>query len=305
MRVLITGVGGFAGYYVALRLAASGHDVTGLVRNPDQPRLDTLRTHEVKLAIGDVSKPDTYRELLEKSTVIIHTMLDKKQPKETDQPLFGAIAALPEQSGTRRRFIYTTGCSIFGKVGVPIMDETTEPHPAHALYFRRELEKEALETWRETFRVNLDGTMLCTKLALPHMRRQGGGAIVNMGSISGLVPYARGGAYAASKAAIATLTKVTALEAGPFGVRVNCICAGSIQLDTPGGDDDRLPVHTPIGRLGRPDDVAQLVSYLASDAASYLTGASSSSTAAQRRDGHARRGHHPLPQLITPLSEEV
>ncbi len=129
------------------------------------------------------------------------------------------------------------------------------------------IEEHRLESWRETFRVNVEGTMLCTKFALPHMRRQGSGAIVNMGSVSGLVPYARGGAYAATKAAIATLTKVTALEAGPYGVRVNCICAGSIPPD-----DRSDGAHLPIGRFGRPDDVAQLVSYLASDAAGYMTG---------------------------------
>jgi NAD(P)-dependent dehydrogenase (short-subunit alcohol dehydrogenase family) len=132
------------------------------------------------------------------------------------------------------------------------------------------IEEHALESWRETFRVNVDGTMLCTKFALPHMRRAGGGSIVNMGSISGLVPYALGGAYAASKAAIATLTKVSALEAGPYGVRVNCICAGSILPNE--RDDDALPTHIPIGRFGRPGDVAQLVAYLASDAASYVSG---------------------------------
>ena len=132
------------------------------------------------------------------------------------------------------------------------------------------IEEHALESWRETFRVNVDGTMLCTKFALPHMRRAGGGSIVNMGSISGLVPYPLGGAYAASKAAIATLTKVSALEAGPYGVRVNCICAGSILPNE--RDDDALPTHIPIGRFGRPGDVAQLVAYLASDAASYVTG---------------------------------
>jgi NAD(P)-dependent dehydrogenase (short-subunit alcohol dehydrogenase family) len=135
------------------------------------------------------------------------------------------------------------------------------------------IEDHKFETWSETSRVNVDGTMLCSQLALPHMKRQRSGAIVNIGSISGLVPYARGGAYAASKAAIMMLTKVLALEAGPYGVTVNCICPGSIRTQvSPTESVEGVPAHIPIGRYGKPADVAQLVSYLASEAASYMTG---------------------------------
>jgi nucleoside-diphosphate-sugar epimerase len=144
MHILITGVSGYAGYHAALRLAAAGHAVTGLVRNPGTPRLEVLRAHEIAIATGDVAEPDGYRTLLERSDVIIHTMLDKKRPLETDRTLFAALATLPEHAGARRRFIYTTGCSIFGKAGVRVMDETTEPNPEHALAFRRTLEIEAL-----------------------------------------------------------------------------------------------------------------------------------------------------------------
>ncbi len=141
MRVFITGVSGYAGFYGALRLAESGHTVVGLVRNQDQPRLAVLRSQEVALVSGDVGQPDGYRRELEQADVIIHTMLDKRKPLDTDRALFSALQSLPRRP---RRFIYTTGCSIFGKVSVPIIDENTEPNPQHPLAFRRMLEREAL-----------------------------------------------------------------------------------------------------------------------------------------------------------------
>jgi nucleoside-diphosphate-sugar epimerase len=143
MRVLVTGVSGYAGFHAALRLAASGHTVTGLVRNPDQPRLNILRMQEVGLLKADVGEPDLYRAELERSDAIIHTMLDKRHPFETDRALFGALQALSPRT-PQRRFVYTTGCSIFGKVAAGIMDEHIEPNPEHPLAFRRGLEREAL-----------------------------------------------------------------------------------------------------------------------------------------------------------------
>ena len=143
MRVFVTGVSGYAGFYCALRLAATGHTVTGLVRNPEQPRLNILRMQEVTLVHGDVCQTGAYRTELERSDVVIHTMLDKKRPFEADRTLFGALQELPPRT-SRRRFVYTTGCSIFGKVPVAVMDERTEPNPDHPLAFRRGLEREAL-----------------------------------------------------------------------------------------------------------------------------------------------------------------
>jgi NAD(P)-dependent dehydrogenase (short-subunit alcohol dehydrogenase family) len=135
------------------------------------------------------------------------------------------------------------------------------------------IEGHDLVSWRETFRVNVDGTMLCSQAALPHMRRQGGGSIVNIGSVSGILSYAGGSAYAASKAAIAMLTKTLALEAGPHGIRVNCICPGTIRHRALAQADSDKPAHIPLGRAGTSADVAHLVSFLASDAASYMSGA--------------------------------
>lgn len=128
-----------------------------------------------------------------------------------------------------------------------------------------------LDTWRETFRVNVDGTMLCSQAAIPHLKVEGGGTIINIGSISGVSPYAGGAAYAASKAAIAMLTRVLALELGPFGVTVNCIAPGAIRHgERPHGEAP--PSNIPVGRAGNTDDVADLALFLASDKAGYLNG---------------------------------
>jgi NAD(P)-dependent dehydrogenase (short-subunit alcohol dehydrogenase family) len=141
-----------------------------------------------------------------------------------------------------------------------------------ALHPHEHIEEHALESWRETFRVNVDGTMLCSQAALAEMKRHHSGSIVNIGSISGIAPYAGGGAYAASKAAIAMLTKVLAIEAGPYGVRVNCISPGAIRHRAVAAGDESAPAQIPLGRRGTPADVAHLVSYLASEQAGYLTG---------------------------------
>jgi NAD(P)-dependent dehydrogenase (short-subunit alcohol dehydrogenase family) len=155
-----------------------------------------------------------------------------------------------------------TAVKAFGRID--LLCNNAAVHPSETIA------EHVLDTWREAFRVNVDGVMLCSQAALRHMIGAKRGAIVNIGSISGHAPYAGGGAYAATKAAVAMLTRVLALEAGPHGVTVNCIEPGTIR-HRPGAN--LSAAHIPIGRAGTPTDVAALVSFLASDAAGYMNGA--------------------------------
>ena len=150
------------------------------------------------------------------------------------------------------------------------------------------IEEMDVEAWNEAFRVNVTGAFLCSRRALPHMKERQAGTIVNMGSVSGVSPYVGGGAYAVTKAALAMLTRVLALEAGPFGITVNCIAPGSIRHRTEAGGNT---AHIPVGRGGAIDDVASLVIYLASEEAGYMTGATlvldGGATAGRKRAGVA------------------
>lgn len=149
--------------------------------------------------------------------------------------------------------------------GVDLLCNNAAFHPTELIETHR------LETWRECFRVNVDGAFLCSQAAIPVMRRQGHGAIVNIGSVSGVSPYAGGAAYAASKAALAMFTRALALEVGADGITVNCISPGSIQ-HRPGADPDAPAPNIPVGYRGRPSDVAGLIEFLASPEGQYITG---------------------------------
>jgi len=128
--------------------------------------------------------------------------------------------------------------------------------------------------------VNLKGVWLCMKHEIAQMLRQGGGAIVNMSSVDGLTGSLYGAAYAASKHGVNGLTRSAAIEYGPAGIRVNAICGGGIgteMLARSYGQDlawverYRWPA-IPLGRLGRPEECAEVAVWLCSDAASYTTG---------------------------------
>ena len=134
------------------------------------------------------------------------------------------------------------------------------------------------DTWRTVLDVSLTGPFLVSRRALNIMREQGGGVIVNMSSIAGWMRTAEGEAhYAAAKAGIMGLTRAMAMEAAPYGIRVNAVAPGLawnafLAKIYPPSYVDEMAAQTPLGRAGTPQDIANAVAFLAGDKASFITG---------------------------------
>ncbi len=135
--------------------------------------------------------------------------------------------------------------------------------------------------WDEVLKINLMGAFLLTKAVMPVFRQQGGGSIVHIASRMALRVKEEHAAYAASKAGVMQLTRMAALEGGPHGIRANCVCPGFI--DTPmtrlAGPKEDVDAQfagwakvCPLGRAGRPEDIARAMLFLASDDAAFVTG---------------------------------
>ena len=132
-----------------------------------------------------------------------------------------------------------------------------------------------LEAWRQTFSVNLEAAFLASKAAYVRMRKQRSGAIVNVASISAHGPGGWMGAdYAASKAALVSLTKSLALESARFGIRCNAVSPGFVETDMTADipEEQRKALRIPLSRLADPGEVASVVAFLLSDGSSYMTG---------------------------------
>ena len=135
-----------------------------------------------------------------------------------------------------------------------------------------------VEEWDQVMDINAKGVFLGTKAAIPAMRDNGGGSIVNISSVAGLIGNFMSSAYTASKGAVRLFTKSTAIQYAPEGIRANSVHPGTIetQMTAPILSDDAYRQdrinRTPLGRLGTPEDVAYGVLFLASDEASFMTG---------------------------------
>jgi len=160
----------------------------------------------------------------------------------------------------------------FGSVSVVVNNVGIE--------FNARVEEQSREEWDRHIAVNLTSVFLFSKFCIPGMRANGGGAIINISSVHAFVSWPRCAAYDATKAGLLGVTRALAIDHGPEGVRVNAICPGYIR--TPllerwfaaieNGEQEAAKAH-PLRRIGEPVDVANAVFFLASEQASFITGA--------------------------------
>lgn len=134
------------------------------------------------------------------------------------------------------------------------------------------------ETWDALFDVDVKGCFLCSKYAIPEMRRRGGGAIINISSVMAMVCWPQHAAYCAAKAGVIGLTKAMALDHIRDAIRVNCICPGTVRTPMTEASYDGATLELighchPVGRLGTPEDIGHVVAFLASEESAFLTGA--------------------------------
>ena len=158
---------------------------------------------------------------------------------------------------------------VYGRLDIAFNNATDGPPPA----LLADIDPEEFD---RGIRTNIRGTFLGMKYQIPAMLRTGGGSIVNMASLAGVIPFTTLGAYVAGKAGIIGLTKVAALDYADHGIRVNVVAPGPIlteHLERAGEEAQRgAAASTPMGRIGSTQEVANLVMWLSSDEAAFITG---------------------------------
>ncbi|MDF2723837.1 MAG: beta-ketoacyl-ACP reductase [Paenibacillus sp.] len=230
--ILITGAGRGIGKAIAQRFAREGASLA-LVSNID----------------ADLT---AVREELEAQGTPVQTLVaDVSDPEQVE----GAVGAVMEKFGRIDVLV--------NNAGIAWEEPVLEIKPEH---------------WKKIIDVNLNGMFWVAQSAARRMKEQGGGVILNMASTNGLVGEANYAHYNASKGGGVLLTKTMAIELGASGIRVNAVCPGYIQtpmseaIDSPEFIENYIRTKIPLGRVGKPEDVAGVFAFLASDDAAFITG---------------------------------
>ncbi len=194
---------------------------------------------------------------------------------EAGADAIGLVADVSNEEAVSRMFEGIQ--SRYGRLDVVFNNAGVAPRIAGR---KAKVEDTPLEYWERTLAVNLTGTFLVSRAAIPLMKTRRWGRIINMSSQAGRMNTGFGSAYySASKAGIIGFSRVLAGEVGEYGITVNCVAPARIKtamaatFANPDDIDRQYIVRTPMGRVGVPDDVTAVVAFLASDAASYITGA--------------------------------
>ncbi len=235
---LITGGSSGIGIAIAERFLKEGAKVVITGRFKDRcdaaiKQLETISADTIDFATGDVSKWDDVQKIVEKTV-----------------SRFERIDILVNNAG---------------------------------IYLEKRIEETTEDEWDQVININLKGVFLCSKAVYPHFKKQGSGTIVNMSSDSGLSGNPDEAAYCASKGGVTNLTRAMALDYAKENIRVNAICPAvintpmlqrevALQKDKEAYLKEMDELH-PIGRVGRPEEVAFAVLMVASDEGSFITGA--------------------------------
>ena len=232
--------------------------VSGGARGMGAAEAELFARHGARVVLGDVLE-EPLQKLTDRLTAAGHEVVGQLLDV-TDELAWKAIVSATEEH--------------FGRLDV-LVNNAGIADPAG-------IEDTSRERWDEVVAVNQTGTWLGIKCAAPAMRRAGGGSIVNISSIYGIVGSTSSAAYHAAKGAVRVLTKQAALEYAPESIRVNSIHPGYVDTamlrtpfaDRPEGElEEFIAASTPLGRLGRPEEIASAVLFLASDESSFVTGA--------------------------------
>lgn len=221
--------------------------VTGAAQGQGAAEARQLAACGARVVLGDVLESEGVAVAEEIGEAALFVRHDVAESRDWDNMVSAALQA-------------------FGRVDVLVNNA--------ALYRVHRLDEQTYEEFDRILRINLLGAFLGMQAVLEPMRRAGGGAIINTSSQAGMEGIAGHAAYGSAKWGLRGLSRTAAVELGPDGIRVNTVCPGSIDTAMTGHRGHEPGSHpvAPLGRRGTPEEVADLVTFLASDSASYLTG---------------------------------